>query len=419
MKKLIIPIVFAIILSSISINRTYAISQNDRQRVNLDTTQYDKDFACNNGGEVVASGSISPTVGKGLRKATQEKLQKIFVAAGKKFNVDPNFLAAFYYAENSRTGDSTNNADSAQPPPTTGDGKWRDPARPYGNGADWPTNQFGTMGAFQFIPSTWATYKVDGNGDGKADAQDLVDGAYGAAKYLAAVGGKVGANENELRAAAYDYNHSQDYVNSIIKAYKYFKTGDQSSVNGSVGDSCAGSNGGIGLTADGFAFPVVATKKDYGSSYPSGLTKPTCKNSGNSSSCHHDYFAADLGPKEGYKVVSAKEGTVRKVNEKPCTGGPGGFPAIHIEGDEGNWFYYAHLKPGSLKVKVGDKVKAGDIIATIGPVQCAENTIPHVHFDVTKKGQDSYFARPGPAANANLIDPMPAINEAYKNLPDR
>ena len=128
-------------------------------------------------------GKVSPEAGNGMTASAQQKFQEILVAAGEKFDVNANFVAAFYYAENARTADSTNNANSATPPPVTGDGKWREPAPPYGTGPPYATNQFNTAGAFQFIPSTWAAYGKDGNGDGKVEASNLADGAFGAANY--------------------------------------------------------------------------------------------------------------------------------------------------------------------------------------------------------------------------------------------
>jgi hypothetical protein len=171
-----------------------------------------------------------------MSATAQQKFQQILVAAGSKYNVNPNFISSFYYAENSRTSDSTNNSDSATPPPVTGDGNWREPASPYGHGQSWPPpNSFTAQGPFQFINSTWKTIGVDGNGDGAADVNDLTDAAFAAAKYLAAGGGTLGATEAKLRQAAYSYNHSNTYVDSIINTYTYLTGGGQSSVSGSVG----------------------------------------------------------------------------------------------------------------------------------------------------------------------------------------
>ena len=45
--------------------------------------------------------------------------------------------------------------------------------------------------------------------------------------------------------------------------------------------------------------------------------------------------------------------------------------------------YYAHLIPGSIKVKVGDKVKAGQVLARAG--NSGNSVAPHLHFQITDK----------------------------------
>lgn len=47
----------------------------------------------------------------------------------------------------------------------------------------------GAQGPLQFMPGTWASYGIDGNGDGVADINNAVDAIFGAANYLAAHGG--------------------------------------------------------------------------------------------------------------------------------------------------------------------------------------------------------------------------------------
>lgn len=46
----------------------------------------------------------------------------------------------------------------------------------------------------------------------------------------------------------------------------------------------------------------------------------------------------------------------------------------------GNFAFYAHLQPGSLKVKLGDKVATGKAIALLG--NTGNTTAPHLHFHV-------------------------------------
>lgn len=50
----------------------------------------------------------------------------------------------------------------------------------------------------------------------------------------------------------------------------------------------------------------------------------------------------------------------------------------------GNGLYacYAHLQPGSLRVKAGDRVKRGQVLALVG--NSGNSTAPHLHFHVTR-----------------------------------
>ena len=64
----------------------------------------------------------------------------------------------------------------------------------------------------QFIPSSWAMFAVDGDGDGKADPFDIDDGRRGGAKYLCRAGGGDLRTEAGQRNAVYSYNRSDEYV---------------------------------------------------------------------------------------------------------------------------------------------------------------------------------------------------------------
>jgi murein DD-endopeptidase MepM/ murein hydrolase activator NlpD len=47
---------------------------------------------------------------------------------------------------------------------------------------------------------------------------------------------------------------------------------------------------------------------------------------------------------------------------------------------DGHFAAYAHLRPGTLKVKAGDTVKAGDVLARLG--NTGNSSEPHLHFQV-------------------------------------
>jgi murein DD-endopeptidase MepM/ murein hydrolase activator NlpD len=57
-----------------------------------------------------------------------------------------------------------------------------------------------------------------------------------------------------------------------------------------------------------------------------------------------------------------------------------GGNAVIIDHGNGEYSLYAHLKPGSISVKVGDRVKAGQRIGALGA--SGNVTEPHLHFQV-------------------------------------
>jgi len=78
-------------------------------------------------------------------------------------------------------------------------------------GRDLSLSSAGAEGWMQFLPSSWATYGVDANGDGYADPYNPADAIFAAARYLKAAGGA-----RHIDAAIFAYNHSQSYVASVL-----------------------------------------------------------------------------------------------------------------------------------------------------------------------------------------------------------
>lgn len=56
---------------------------------------------------------------------------------------------------------------------------------------------------------------------------------------------------------------------------------------------------------------------------------------------------------------------------------------VLIDHGQSEFSLYAHLKPGSVRVKPGDQVKAGDVIGNLG--SSGNSTEPHLHFQITDK----------------------------------
>ncbi|MGV9538750.1 lytic transglycosylase domain-containing protein [Streptosporangium sandarakinum] len=81
----------------------------------------------------------------------------------------------------------------------------------------------GAQGPMQFMPATWKTYGVDGDGDGVADIWSPYDAVPGAANYLCANG--AGQGGKKLEKAVWFYNHSWAYVSKVMSiAQAYART---------------------------------------------------------------------------------------------------------------------------------------------------------------------------------------------------
>ena len=108
-------------------------------------------------------------------------------------------------------------------------------ARKYGFGPDWyilaavgqvesnhgenmGPSSAGAMGPMQFLPSTWETSGVDGNGDGVANIMDPEDSIPAAAGYL-----KDGGAPRDWYRALYSYNHADWYVKKVLAVAEAYR----------------------------------------------------------------------------------------------------------------------------------------------------------------------------------------------------
>ncbi|MFD0809538.1 lytic transglycosylase domain-containing protein [Amycolatopsis umgeniensis] len=80
------------------------------------------------------------------------------------------------------------------------------------------------VGPTQFIPSTWAGYASDGNGDGESNPNNIFDAALGTGRYLCS-GGLDLSKPDQLRAAVFRYNNSDTYVNTVLIWAEAYRTG--------------------------------------------------------------------------------------------------------------------------------------------------------------------------------------------------
>ncbi|MFD4974175.1 lytic transglycosylase domain-containing protein [Streptomyces sp. NPDC058424] len=80
------------------------------------------------------------------------------------------------------------------------------------------------VGPMQFVPSTWARWGADGNGDGRTDPNNVYDAALAAGRYLCA-GRRDLSNPADLDRAILGYNHSDAYLRTVKAWYAYYLTG--------------------------------------------------------------------------------------------------------------------------------------------------------------------------------------------------
>jgi murein DD-endopeptidase MepM/ murein hydrolase activator NlpD len=110
----------------------------------------------------------------------------------------------------------------------------------------------------------------------------------------------------------------------------------------------------------------------------------------------------DICHRYGKPVVAAEDGTVSWVGDMKA----GGWQ-VRIKHSGGLETRYGHLKPGSILVKRGQQVSAGDQIAQIGhsglervPSYVGKlKQVAHLHFEVLKNNQlvdpEAYLAGSG------------------------
>lgn len=92
-------------------------------------------------------------------------------------------------------------------------------------------------------------------------------------------------------------------------------------------------------------------------------------------------YSWDFLMPEGTEILAARDGTVTVVvdtNERRGENAPNN--EVFVNHGDGTAARYAHIKKGGAKVKVGDIVKRGQLLALSGDV--GRSLGPHLHFEV-------------------------------------
>jgi len=128
---------------------------------------------------------------------------------------------------------------------------------------------------------------------------------------------------------------------------------------------------------------------------------------------YHQNTGVDIGMKdeESFEVIAALSGTVTKVTDNdPLLGN-----VIEIEHENDKGIVTKYQSVTEIKVKVGDQVKQGQVIAKAGESLFDEEAGVHVHFEIRKNDMPlnphEYFQKPlsslleeGASDNSNAAD---------------
>ncbi|MEI7030208.1 lytic transglycosylase domain-containing protein [Streptomyces pratensis] len=88
------------------------------------------------------------------------------------------------------------------------------------------------VGPMQFIPSTWALWGADGNGDGRRDPGNIYDAALAAGHYLCA-GPRDLTRRADLDRAVLSYNRSDTYLRTVLSWLAFYRGGSHPVADGS------------------------------------------------------------------------------------------------------------------------------------------------------------------------------------------
>jgi hypothetical protein len=141
-----------------------------------------------------------------------------------------------------------------------------------GHGRNNHTSSAGAQGLMQFMPATWRSMGVDGDGDGHADIHNDADSIHSAANYLTQSG--VRAGPAGVRRALFAYNHVDWYVNDVLDYASRYSGG---TVLGDPNDCGAGNRNPRlpSLTNERVAKVLAWAKSHDGDSYRMGAAGPT------------------------------------------------------------------------------------------------------------------------------------------------
>jgi membrane-bound lytic murein transglycosylase B len=85
------------------------------------------------------------------------------------------------------------------------------------------------VGPMQFIPSTWSSVKVDADGDGQRNPQDIDDASLASGVYLCSGTDDLSTRKGQ-EASVFRYNHSREYVDLVLRIMEAYSQGDYTAI---------------------------------------------------------------------------------------------------------------------------------------------------------------------------------------------
>jgi murein DD-endopeptidase MepM/ murein hydrolase activator NlpD len=180
----------------------------------------------------------------------------------------------------------------------------------------------GAVGWMQFLPSTWRSWGVDANKDGRKDPFNPVDAIFAAARYLRAAGG-----DQDIQKAIFAYNHAGWYVDSVMLRARMI-AGVPADLVGSL----------TGLTEG--HFPVYARARYADDLAETDAVKRVKRgaNAANIVSGDETRKGIDIFARRGAPVIAVNDGVVKKLGVSKKIG-----RYIVLQDVYGNQYTYGNL----------------------------------------------------------------------------
>lgn len=110
-----------------------------------------------------------------------------------------------------------------------------------------------------------------------------------------------------------------------------------------------------------------------------GVARASLRSSfGEPRSGHRRHEGIDIFARRGTPVVAAADGEVVRIGTTDRLGGN----TVWVAGRGARLYYYAHLDRFAPRLRVGQRVDAGDRLGFVGNTGNARHTPPHLHFGV-------------------------------------